>query len=78
MRVQNQYLKSYKPQSGKFLENAPLAKKSFQINLEQPIQDVLNSMPTKERLTFVRRVIGEALVREGLLELPENNYGVER
>jgi hypothetical protein len=71
-RVQNQYLKSFKAESEKFLPDAPLSKKPLAVMIEQPIQDLLNSMPSKKRITFVRKALGEALVREGLLAPPNH------
>jgi hypothetical protein len=65
-------LKKFKTQSEKAIQ-APLAKKNLTIKLEQPIQDLLDAMPTKDRLTLLRRAIAKELMAEGLLELPENN-----
>jgi hypothetical protein len=65
-------LKSYECQSDKAIE-APLSKKNLSIKLEQPIQDLLDAMPTKDRLTLVRRAIAKELMAEGLLDLPQNN-----
>lgn len=46
---------------------APLAKKNLSLKVEQPIQDILDSLPTKERLTLIRRAIAKELMAEGLL-----------
>jgi hypothetical protein len=65
-------LKKFEMNSGRAIP-APLSKKQLHINLEQPIQDILDKLPTKDRLTLVRRAIAKELAAEGLLELPENN-----
>ena len=70
MRKQDKNLISFKIASAKYFVNEPLAKKKFQLLLEQPVQDVLMSMDSSQRLTFVRQAIGEALVKAGYLTLP--------
>lgn len=78
MAVREASLKNLNPhklQSEKFISNAPLAKKQLHVSVEQPIQDILDSMSAKERLTFIRRAIGEALVREGLLKVEVESNG---
>ena len=64
-----QNLKSYKPDA-KFID-APLASKGYFLRLEQPVQEVLERMTSAERTAFIRCAIGAALVRDGLLLLPE-------
>lgn len=66
MRKRERNLVKFKLASEKFID-APLSKKSFQIMLEQPIQDILMSLDVSHRLTLVRRAIGCELIKEGLL-----------
>lgn len=67
-------LKSFKS-AGKFIEEAPLASKGYFIRLEQPVREVLDQMSSDERTYLIRRAIGEALVREGLLKLEGQSNG---
>lgn len=51
---------------------AKLSKKNLQIKLEQPVMDILESLPTADRLSLIRRAIAQELVKEGLLDCPQN------
>ena len=47
--------------------DARLSKKNLQIKLEQPVMDVLEALPTADRLSLIRRAIAKELKSEGFL-----------
>ena len=59
-------LTHFEMKSDKAIE-APLSKKNLSMKLEQPVMDILESLPTAERLSLIRRAITTELQKEGLL-----------
>ena len=63
-------LTPFKAEGPLIIPGDKLSKKITAIRIQQKAEDALNKIPPKERPAFLRKCITEALVKNGLLDLP--------